>query len=189
MRKTKQRRAAKASIIRSVALFVGLSVSMLANLSAETQSLATVTAAYKDPGGEWKDYPTRTLADLPAAIREKTDSELNRERPESQATGFFHTLKRDGRWWLVDPKGSLCIYKGIASVTPLRTPGAMAAFQSKFGSKTNWAAETTGLLRKNGFMSAGAWSDVDTLRSVPSPLAYTRVLNFMSSYGRKRGGT
>jgi hypothetical protein len=89
----------------------------------------------------------------------------------------------------VDPKGFLCIYKGIASVTPLHVPGATAAFQSKFGSKTNWAAETTGLLRENGFSGVGAWSDTDALRSVPRPLAYTRILNFMNGYGRIRGGT
>jgi len=178
----------------SATTVVCLCVLILAtNLSAQSQSQATVAAAFKDPGQEWKDYPTRTLADLPAAIREKTDSDLNHEEGQlldkSQATGFFHTTKLDDRWWLVDPKGFLCVYKGIASVTPLNTPGAEAAFQSKFGSKTNWAAETTSLLRENGFIGAGAWSDTDALRSVPRPLAYTRVLNFMSGYGRKRGGT
>src|SRR4029077_8227388 len=103
---------------------------------------ATVATAFKDPDEEWQDYPPRPLADLPSAIREKKDSNLNAYGGQlpaaSEATGFFHTTKHDGRWWLVDPTGSLCVYKGMSSVTPLRSPGAMAAFQSKFGSKTNW---------------------------------------------------
>ena len=166
---------------------------LVANFSAQSQSLATVAAAFKDPDREWRDYPTRTLADMPAAVREKTDADLNPQSGQlpatSQATGFFHTTKRDDRWWLVDPKGALYIYKGIASVTPMNAPDTMSAFQSKFGNKANWAAETTRFLRENGFIGVGAWSDTDALRSVPRPLAYTRILNFMSGYGRIRGGT
>jgi hypothetical protein len=193
MTKITQRRADRADTFWSATTFVCLTVLLLTpNLSAQSQSSATVAAAFKDPSQEWKDYPTRTLEDLPPAIREKTDADLNayggQLRVRSQATGFFHTTKRDDRWWLVDPNGSLCVYKGIASVTPLHAQNAVAAFQSKFGSKTNWAVETTALLRKNGFISVGAWSDSDALRSVPQPLAYTRILNFMSSYGRTRGG-
>jgi hypothetical protein len=194
MTKIIQRRTARADARGTAITFVGLTVLMLTtNLSVQSQSLTMVAAAFKDPSQEWKDYPTRTLADLPPALREKRDSDLNpyggQLRIKSQATGFFHTTKHDDRWWLVDPIGSLCFYKGIASVTSLRAPGAMAAFQSKFGSKTNWAAATTGLLRQNGFIGTGAWSDTEALRSVPRPLAYTRILNLMSGYGRTRGGT
>ncbi len=194
MTKVTQRLARRAGSIARATTFVCLTILMpAANFSAQSQSSATVAAAFKDPSQEWKDYPTRTLADLPAAIREKTDSDLDpyggRLPDKAQATGFFHTKKLDDRWWLVDPKGSFCIYKGIASVTPLRAPGAIAVFQSKFGSKANWAAETTGLLHKNGFIGVGGWSDTEALRSVPRPLAYTRILNFMSSYGGTRGGT
>jgi hypothetical protein len=194
MNKSIERHVWRVGRVGIAATFLCLAVLTRAtNVSAQSQSLATVAAAFKDPGQEWKDYPTRTLADLPAAVREKTDSDLDpyggQLPAKFQATGFFHTTKRDDRWWLVDPTGSLCVYKGIASVTPLRASGAMAAFQSKFGNKSNWAAETTDLLRNNGFIGAGAWSDSDALRSVPRPLAYTRVLNFMSGYGRARGGT
>lgn len=191
MTKITRYRTAREHTTGSAAPFVWLTVLLLStNLSAQPQSVA---AAFKDPSQEWKDYPTRTLADLPAAVREKTDSDLDPDGGQflfkSQATGFYHTTKLYDRWWLVDPKGSLCVYKGIASVTPLHAPGAIAAFESKFGSKTNWAAETTGLLRENGFIGLGAWSDTDALRSVPHPLAYTRILNFMGNYGRTRGGT
>ncbi len=84
----------------------------------------------------------------------------------------------------------MVLHRGIAGVAPqLRTAGAKAAFQAKFGSETNWAVETTGLLRAHGFTGVGAWSDTGALRAVSQPLVYTRILNFMSGYGRERGGT
>jgi hypothetical protein len=172
---------------------VGLALLMLAaNLSAQPQP-GMVAAAFKDPSQEWKDYPTRTLEDLSAAVRDHVDSGLTSYGGllgrKDKATGFFHTTKRDGRWWLVDPNGNLFLARGIASTTPLRTVGAKAAFEEKFGSETNWATRTTALLREHGFTGVGAWSDTEALRSVSHPLVYTRVLDFMGGYGRKRGGT
>ena len=184
------RLAAVAGATRLVCLAL---LTLAANLSAQPQSPGTVAAAYKDPNSEWKDYPTRTLENLPAAVREKMDSGLNpyggRLMVNSKATGFFHTTKLDGRWWLVDPDGGLALHKGVAGVGPLGTAGAKAAFQAKFGSETNWAVQTTALLREHGFTGVGAWSDTEALRSVSHPLVYTRILNFMGGYGRKRGGT
>ena len=166
---------------------------LAANVAAQPQPPGTVAAAFKDPGQEWKEYPTRTLENLPASVREKVDSGLTSYGGlvmiKMGATGFFHTTKLDGRWWLVDPEGGLSLYKGVAAVGPLRTSGAKAAFQAKFGSKTNWAIQTTALLREHGSTGVGAWSNTAALRSVSHPLVYTRVLNFMGSYGRKRGGT
>ncbi len=152
-----------------------------------------MAAAFKDPNSKWKDYPTRTLDNLPEAIRGKVDSGLTpyggQLSVKSKATGFFHTTKINGRWWLVDPDGGLALHKGVAGVGPLRTAGAKAAFQAEFGNETNWAMQTTTLLREHGFTGVGAWSDTEALRSISHPLVYTRILNFMGGYGRKRGGT
>ena len=41
-----------------------------------------------------------------------------RDGPRQQATGFFRTVKQDGKWWLVDPEGSLFISLGVDVVTP-----------------------------------------------------------------------
>ena len=94
------------------------------NLSAQPQPPGTVAAAFKDPGSEWKDYPTRTLENLPAAVRGKVDAGLTSYgglvMTPTGATGFFHTTKRDGRWWLVDPENGLCLYRGVAGVSPQR---------------------------------------------------------------------
>lgn len=152
----------------------------------------TVEAAVK-PGGKWVAYPTRTLADVPGAAELKPDTGLSRygglTSHKEKATGFFHTAKLGGRWWLVDPEGCLFLHIGVTSVSMLRTPGAMTAWKDKFGSETNWAAQTTALLREHGFNGLGAWSDTERLRVANPPLVYTRIWNFMSSYGRKRGGT
>ena len=124
-------------MVRAMRLVWFTLLTLAVNLSAQAQPLDTVAAAFKDPGSEWKDYPTRTLENLPAAVRDKVDSGLTSYgglgAAKSEATGFFHTKKLDGRWWLVDPAGGLDLYKGIASVGPLRTSGAKAPFRAKFG--------------------------------------------------------
>jgi len=53
----------------------------------------------------------------------------------------------------------------------------------------NWREATIQLLRSHGFNGTGCWSEDGVLRRSPRPLAYTPQWNFMSSYGRKRGGT
>ena len=161
-------------------------------VASAAQSRLMVDAALK-PGEPWKAYPTRTLDDLPADIVARTDSGLSRYggvlARKSGATGFFHPARIEGRWWLVDPEGCLFLHDGVASVHMLGTPGSRSACKEQFGSETNWPARTTALLRANGFNGLGAWSDVDRLRAVSPPLVYTRTWNFMSSYGKKRGGT
>ena len=45
------------------------------------------------------------------------------------------------------------------------------------------------MLRDNGFNGTGSWSDDALLRAAPTRLSYTPMWNFMSSYGKQRGGT
>jgi len=172
-------------------------VLFLAGLYLATKALAqspphTVAAAAK-PGQPWHDFATRTLADLPAAASEKLDSQFTSygglAARKVKATGFFYAAKIGSRWWLVDPEGGLFLNKAVVSTSPLGSPGAQAAFTAKFGTLTNWAAQTTSQLRDLGFNGFGAWSDVDTLESAAQPLACTRIWNFMSTYGKQRGGT
>ena len=172
--------------------FTGIAVFTLAVSVLAQSSPRTVEAAAK-PGHPWHLFPTRTVADLPAAASEKVDVQFTRYGGQAaqkvKATGYFYAIKRASRWWLVDPEGGLFLNKGVAGVAPLRTPGAQAAFKSKFGSLTNWAAQTTSELHDLGFNGLGAWSETVPIAAVPEPLNYTRIWNFMASYGRKRGGT
>lgn len=145
-------------------------------------------------GGKWAAFPTRTLEDLPPEITSHVDAGFDQyggsrpRRPEVKATGFFHPLQKNGRWWLVDPEGCLYLAKGVNSVRMVRGPEADARLKQAFGSETNWAAQTTEMLRTNGFNCIGSWSDFDLLRAAPRPMPYTRMLNLMSGYGRQRGG-
>jgi len=145
------------------------------------------------PAGPWKSYPTRTVEQLPAELTAGQDSGFSQYggllAHKSKATGFFYASKADGRWWLVDPEGCRFLHQGIASVSMLRTPGAQAALRALPGGETNWAASTTALLHTNGFNGTGAWTDQEHLGSVTPRLAYTPIWNFMSSYGKQRGGT
>ncbi len=152
----------------------------------------TVEVATK-PGEPWRAYPTRTLDSLPAEVRARTDTSLDQyggwREHKLAATGFFYTTNWSERWWLVDPEGCLFFQAGVASVKTIPTPGARAALIKKFGNETGWAEQTTQMLRDNGFNGLGGWAETDKLRSATQPLPHTRIWNFMSSYGKQRGGT
>ncbi|MEI9960795.1 MAG: hypothetical protein WDM76_06585 [Limisphaerales bacterium] len=159
-------------------------------LEAPATNLVFAKAEITD---NWKAFPTRTLADLPGAVTNQLDASLSRFggllARKMPATGFFYPTNLNGRWWLVDPDGCLFLRKGVTDVTMLRGDSSKTMLQEKFGSESNWVARTTDFLRSQGFNSLGAWSDTDHLRQTAQPLVYTRILNFMSSYGEKRGGT
>ncbi len=173
------------------ALALGLALT-LATAALSLRAAETVLVATK-PAGPWKPYPTRTLADLPAIASAPADAGLNRfgSRPDrtARATGFFRAERINGRWWLIDPEGGLGSNRSVVSVTMMRTPGAVAALERKFGGEAGWAAATATLLHDHGFNGLGAWTNTDLLRAAPQKLAYTLIWNFMSSYGKKRGGT
>jgi hypothetical protein len=175
----------------------GFCFAFVAALAVGTTALAQsprhMVAAAAKPGHPWHEFPTRTLADLPAVASEKLDAQLTgyggQGAHKVKATGFFYTVNLGGRWWLVDPEGGLCLNRAVVGVSPFHTPGAQAAFTSQFGTVTKWAVQTTAQLRELGFNGFGAWSDVEALESAPQPLTGTRIWNFMASYGHKRGGT
>ncbi len=108
---------------------------------------------------------------------------------KEKATGFFYPRKIGGRWWLVDPEGGLFLNKAIVAVSQMNGPLARDAFKKNYGNDSNWVAGATGLLHAYGFNGLGAWSDTERLRQAAQPLVYTRIWDFMSSYGKKRGGT
>jgi hypothetical protein len=176
--------------IRSAMLILLALFSLIITSAAQN---AIEVGAATQPGGDWKKYPTSTLTQSPALAALPPDSGLDRyggcSDRQLTVTGFFYTTNVFGRWWLVDPLGHLFIHKGISALKPLHTPGSEQAFQSKFGSDTNWGAQVSDLLRENGFNGAGAWSSLPELRVAAQPLVYTHTLNFMTAYGRKRGGT
>lgn len=145
--------------------------------------------------GPWINYRTRNIPQLinykPTAVA--SDAFGGRMDKSGSKTGFYHTQKINGRWWLVDPEGHLFIHEGVCSVTTGASDRNKAALKSKFGDNAGWAKSMVQSLTENGFNGAGAWSAVDEIRKanqqVAKPLAYNVIINFMSTYGEKRGGT
>ncbi len=144
-----------------------------------------VSAAYMTPSSPWKEYPTRTLADLPdyRPTAAPALSPFGGLKVQPQATrGFFRIERQGPRWWLIDPDGYRFINTGVVAVTlPERLEKSAGV------SRTAWAAETVTMLRENGFNGLGAWSDTVAVPTREHPVVYTRLLNFMATYASKKG--
>ncbi|WP_218155028.1 hypothetical protein [Pedobacter insulae] len=111
----------------------------------------------------------------------------------TKATGFFYTHNDNGRWFIVDPDGYYNFHIAVNSINTGKSARNKKAFAEKFSSKENWIGKTTALLIQNGFNGSGSWSDTEAIVAANTrakkPLVYTINLNFMGSYGDKRGGT
>jgi hypothetical protein len=146
--------------------------------------------ARRKPNDEWREYPTRTLDRVtgfqPVADAAKTDAYGGRLDRKQRATGFFYPAKLSGRWYLIDPAGNPYIQAGICSLTAGRSATNRKNLEAKFGTPEKWAAQTSDLLRSNGFTGCGAWSDVDLLRTAPHRLVYCTTGNFMGDFGRSQ---
>jgi|GEM_PF-1428672 len=150
------------------------------------------------PGQKWASYPTRTLATM-QDFNPGTPIQLSKyggrlDRKE-KATGYFHTAKVDGRWWLVDPEGCLFISAGINTVSPITKAdnggGENADITENSGEGGNTVrvekgdqgiGATAELLRTNGFNTLGCWSAGETFRKSPTPFPYCPRWNYMLSY-------
>ena len=102
-------------------------------------------------------------------------------------TGFFHVEKIDGRFWLVDPEGSLFISKGVNHVNYLSDYAPSLGLNlynrvvsRKYGSADAWAEETLNRLRSWGFNTIGAWSSEETFTK---GMPYTIILNIALEAG------
>ncbi|MCX6237996.1 MAG: agarase [Bacteroidia bacterium] len=110
-----------------------------------------------------------------------------------EATGFFHVTKIGDRWWGVDPEGYLYINVALNSISMGKSDRNQKAVETKFGSSEKWISQTIEILEENGFNCAGSWSDAEAIisanKTAKHPFAYTINWNFMSTYGKERGGT
>jgi hypothetical protein len=146
--------------------------------------------AKKKPSDHWKSYPTRTLAEFPGLpTNPALDQYGGLIAGKVNATGFFRAQKIGDRWWLIDPDGGRFVHVGLASVTPGNSDNNRNALKAKFGDGAGWTEQTVALLKTNAFNGTGAWSDVAKLRATTNRVVYTTIWNFMSGYGKKRGGT
>jgi hypothetical protein len=105
------------------------------------------------------------------------------------AAGFFRVEKIGAQWWFVDPEGCLWYSVGCCSVRPNQTARGQAALRDRFGNASGWARHTAELLTDHGFNTLACWSEFEEFQAVQPRIAYTTQSNFMSGYGKLRGGT
>ena len=141
---------------------------------------------------DWKEYRTQLIENLKGFIPKKEPSYSRyggRLDTRIESTGFFYTKKIENRWWIIDPDGYLFIHKAIVTLKPGTSSNQNSMIVHKFGDTMKWLDSTSRLLSSTGFNGTGNWSDADLIKESPIPLVYTRGFNFMSAYGKKRGGT
>jgi hypothetical protein len=156
---------------------------------------------YKEDGtnyySDYKPNKTRTVKLLAGFDAPENSIELSKyggwKEFKEEATGFFHVKKIGDRWWGIDPEGYRYFNIALNSITLGRSHNNEKAFEEKFGSSAKWIEQTIAMLQEYGFNSAGSWSDNKAIRNanenLEKPFPYTINLNFMSSYGKERGGT
>ncbi|MFM6982600.1 MAG: hypothetical protein ACKOXF_00590 [Chitinophagaceae bacterium] len=145
---------------------------------------------------DWRKFGTKIIDQIQSNLPSNSTpfnqygSNLNLKQ---KATGFFRTEKINGKWWTIDPDGYAGLHIAVNSIQPGKSNRNIQNFSSKFGNDKNWAEQTALLIQNNGFNGAGSWSETDRIieynRTAKKPIAYTVMLNFMSEYGNKRGGT
>lgn len=178
---------------KSVIALIALNINMYSEIKAQEASTPEISANHyhsvlarenaEDP--LWKPYVAKTIDRLPGYQLSK-DPAINKfggyKTFQLEATGFFRTEKKDGRWWIVDPLGNPFIHKGVAVLNPGNSENQEIAFSKKYKTGKNWIAKETKFLKKNGFNGAGAWSNVDLIRSSAKPLVYTVIVSPMGAY-------
>jgi agarase len=93
-------------------------------------------------------------------------------------TGYFHTQKIEGRWWLITPDGNAFFSKGVDNVSfapesdhSPKAPDDPAA----------WAKTTSRQLHEWNFNTAGAWS---TSQLYTTEIVYAPVINMAAAVQR-----
>lgn len=144
---------------------------------------------------DWKPFETRLVANIrdfkPAPV------ELNKygssKSIKSKKTGFFRAEKINNRWWIIDPEGYAGLNIAMNSVNTGNSERNKEAYAQKFTNNTDWIQKTKTQLHDLGFNGTGSWSNhgavIKANDQSKKPLSYTINWNFMSSYGKKRGGT
>ena len=105
---------------------------------------------------------------------------------KGKATGFFHTEKKDGRWWLITPDGNVFLSIGVNiarfsgdTAPSLGSSPYKTNVIKKFKNEKEWRIKTVQLLDSWGFNTIGAWSD--KFSDVDKKVPYIITLNLGSA--------
>lgn len=150
------------------------------------------------PHNKWVSRDTRIVKNLHGYTPDRTPRPTNRYGSDLSkrydSTGFFHVVRDGHRWWIVDPDGYRNFNLAVVGVRKGSGQINKAAFAEKYNDDPAvWAKQTGEMLHSLSFNGTGAWSSIDFTRTYNSTheeqLCYTQMLNWMSGYGKKRGGT
>ena len=147
------------------------------------------------PNQPWTFFDTHIIDSLkdfvPKIVSTNCYNSLKCEK--QNATGFFRTLKLNDRWWFVDPEGYLNFQRDVNGLREGPSERNKVAFNSRYGNSDQWINKTFVELNQIGFNGVGAWSDTESIilenKRNNTKLSYTFILNLMSGYGKKHGGT
>lgn len=180
---------ATAGLVATAALFLAQSAWSEEKDIPKTAAPLMIEAR-KKPTQPWVAKETYTLDQL-AGYEQKADPEYSRyggiTATRFAATGYFYTMKFNGRWWLVDPEGHLCIHKAICCTGPGGSDNFRSNLAKKFGTEEAWAESTMDWYKDLGFNGTAAWSNDALLKRTTNRPVYVRIWSFMVSYAKKRG--
>jgi len=139
---------------------------------------------YKVWYDEWAQYPTRTLEDLNiSTVQPNLDGYGGYRGLRGNKTGFFHTERIDGRWWIVDPDGNVFISIGVCGVRYVsgarnsHNPTYLKRIK-QYPNPRDWAYDAMKLLKDHGFNTLGCWSDFELFDEFP----FTVFIGFSKQY-------
>lgn len=191
----------KKLFISMVCMYMLLTIQAWAQQSGNYQSeIVEAKTRSRDASGspvlsDWKSFETRLVANIKNFKPEPI--ELNKygsaKNIRSNSSGFFRTEKINDRWWIIDPEGFAGLNIALNSVNKGKSERNLTAFTNKFSNDLDWIQKTKEQIQNIGFNGTGSWSTHDAVIKANAksekPLSYTINWNFMSSYGKKRGGT
>jgi len=145
----------------------------------------------------WQLYETSSVKGIEGFKPEPTNDSKNSYGSDVSkkynATGFFRVEKQGNRWWVIDPLGYRNIQVVINSLRSGKSPKSNEALNKKFKNKSKWISQTVDSLIHYGFNGSGSWSEdeliIENNRRTKNLFTYCPNLNFMSGYGKERGGT
>ncbi|MCX6307550.1 MAG: agarase [Bacteroidia bacterium] len=147
------------------------------------------------PDQKWRVYETQILDSLAGFIPKNVPENIYGSHLSGKhtATGFYRVEKIDNRWWVIDPEGFPNYQRVVNGLRQNNSDRNKAALASTFGTKEVWMQKSLEGLKSYGFNGIGSWSETDLIAAEnnrsKTKFSYTVILNFMSSYGKKRGGT
>jgi hypothetical protein len=187
--------------LKKVCFIAGLFLVNVGLLSAQTSADSVYVQSkewYRDSNHEiqykdWKSFSCKTVG-LLNGFKSSGVAELDKFGGNSsysgKATGFFYTVKKESRSWIIDPEGHSFYNISLNGIRPGKAPSNQKAFDEKFHTPAIWITETKKLFTNTGYNTAGSWSDVENIRAYnlanPStPLVYTTQLSLLGNFSQK----